>query len=211
VRGAWELIIACKGSVVVAWRRGRLRVGLAGVLAAMAVVAAVGGLWLLAGDLAGDRTGDDAAAPIDDRVMPDHRDADGGAAGSRATVPARRQLHGSRGPGSAEAAGGWPADDRAPGPSAKLGAERSGALGANGDAGTNGSSVRTSGTTTAGPNRGGSPSPSIPATTAPVPSVPPDGTTTTTTGAEAPPPDDDSGAGGLGGLLGGVLEVLRLG
>jgi hypothetical protein len=193
--------------VVVAWRRGGMRAWLVGVLAAAALVSAAGGLWLLADDLAGDGAHDDAAAPIDDRARPDRRATGGGAAGLRGTVPAARgQLSGSQEPGSAEAAGAWS--------SGEVDAEHSGAFRANGDTGTNGSSVRTRGTTTAGPNRGGSPSPSIPATSGPAPSVPPDGTTTTTTAAEAPLPDDDSGAGdagGLGGLLGGVLEVLRLG
>jgi hypothetical protein len=64
--------------VVVAWRRGSLRAGLAGLLAAMAMVGAVGALWLLAGDGAGD----DAAAPIDDSAMPDRRDVDAGATGA---------------------------------------------------------------------------------------------------------------------------------
>jgi hypothetical protein len=190
--------------VVVAWRRGRLRATLAGLLAVATMVGAVGGLWLLAGDLAGDGGGDDAAAPIDDRTTPDRRDAGGGAASPRGRVPARRQLSSSRGPGSAEAAGAWSAGE--------FDAERSGALQPNGDTGTDASAVRTSGPTTAGPNRGGSPSPPIPATTAPAPSVPPDGSATTTNAPEAP--DDVSGAenaGGLGGLLGGVLEVLGVG
>jgi hypothetical protein len=194
-----------------AWRRGRMRAGLAGLLVAAAMVGAVGGLSLLAIGL-GDGTGDDAAAPIDGRATPDRRDADGGTAGAHGTVPAaRREPPGARGPGSAEAAGASSARHRAPGPGADVDAGRSGAFRVSGGAGTNGSSVRTSVTTTAEPNRGGSPGPSIPASTAPAPSVPPDGTTTTTSGAEAPPPDEDSGAGGLGGLLGGVLEVLGLG
>jgi len=40
--------------------------------------------------------------------------------------------------------------------------------------------------------------------------VPPGANTTTTIGPEAPPADN-SGAGGLGGLLGGVLDVLGVG
>ena len=92
MRGAWDLIVACKGSLVVAWRRGSLRTGLAGLLAAVAMVGAVGALWLLAGDGAGD----DAAAPIDDSATPDRRDVDGGATGPRGTVPAApSQLPGS--------------------------------------------------------------------------------------------------------------------
>jgi hypothetical protein len=65
--------------VVVAWRRGSLR---AGLLAAVAMVGAVGALWLLARDGAGD----DAAAPTDS-ATPDRRDADGGANGPHRTVP----------------------------------------------------------------------------------------------------------------------------
>ena len=64
-----------------------------------------------------------------------------------------------------------------------------GAFRPSGGTGTDKSSVRLSGTTTAGPNRGGSPSPSIPATV-PARSVPPGTTTTTTTDPEAPPADD---------------------
>jgi hypothetical protein len=202
VRGAWELIVACKGSVVVAWRRGRMRARLGGLLAVAAMVGAVGVLWTVAGDGASD----DAAAPIDDGGMPGGRDADGGATGPRGTVPAARQLSSSQGPGSAEATGAWSAGE--------FGAERPGALLANGATTSNGPSVRTSVTTTARPNRGGSPNPSIPATAAPGPSVPPEGTTTTTSDPEAPPPGNDSGAGdagGLGGLLGGVLDVLGVG
>jgi hypothetical protein len=188
-----------------------MRAGLAGLLVAAAMVGAVGGLSFLAIGLAGDGTGDEAAAPIDDPATPDRRDADGGTAGAHRTVPsARREPAGARGPGSAEAAGAPSARDRAPGPGAEVDAERSGAFRVSGGTGTNRWSVRTSGTTTAGPDRGGSPGPSIPASTAPVPSVPPDGTTTTTSGAEAPAPGEDSGGGGLGGLLGGVLEVLGL-
>ncbi len=192
-----------------------MRASVAGLLVAAAMVGAVGGLSLLAIGLADDGTGDDAAAPIDDRTRPDRREADGGASDARGTAPAaRRQLPGSRGPDSAEAAGAWSVRDRAPGPGAAVGAERSGAFRVRSGTGTNGSPGGTSGTTTAGPNRGGSPGPSITATSAPAPSLPPGGTTTTTSGAEAPPSDEDSGAGdagGLGGLLGGVLEVLRLG
>jgi hypothetical protein len=186
----------------VAWRRGRMRASLAGLLAVAAMVGAVGVLWTVAGDGAGD----DAAAPIDNAGMPGGRDADTGAPGPRSTVPAVRQLSSSQGPDSAEAAGAWSAGE--------FDAERSGALRPNGATGSNGPSVRTSVTTTAGPNRGGSPDPSIPATTPPGPSVPPEGTTTTTSGPEAPPADHDSGAGeagGLGGLLGGVLDVLGVG
>jgi hypothetical protein len=171
---------------------------------------AVGGLWFVAGHGAGD----EGASPIDDRATPDLRDADGGATGRRGAAPAAPpQLPGSGRPGSAGAAGAWSAGDRAPGSRAVLDSEGWGASRSNGDPDTNGAPVRTSGTTTVGPNRGASPSPSLPATTAPAPAVPPDATTTTTTGAEAPPPDDSGGgdAGGLGGLLGGVLEVLQLG
>jgi hypothetical protein len=181
--------------VVVAWRRGSLRaVLLAGLLAAVAMVGAIGALWLFAGDGAGD----DAAAPIDDRATPDRRDVDSGATGPHGTVPAAPlELPGSLGPGAAEAAGTWSARDRAPGPGA----------------GTDESSVRLRWTTRGGPNRGGAPGPSIPATTVPAPSVPPGGITTTTTGPGAPPADDSSaaGAGGLGGLLGRVLDVLGVG
>jgi hypothetical protein len=189
--------------VVVAWRRGSRRAWLAGVLAVAALVGAVGGLWLVTGD----RAGKEAAAPIDDREMPDGRDADGGATGPRGTVPAARlQVSSSQGPGSAEAAGALSAGE--------FDAERSGALRPNGDTGSNGPSVRTSVTTTARPNRGGSPDPSIPATTAAGPSVPPARTTPPPGGVAPPPPDNDSGAGDggeLGGLLGGVLEVLGVG
>jgi hypothetical protein len=96
--------------VVVAWRRGSLRAGLAGLLAAVAMMGAVGALWLLARDGAGD----DAAAPTDG-ATPDQRDAEGSATGPRGTVPAAPlQLPGSLGPGSAEAAGAWSGGDRAP-------------------------------------------------------------------------------------------------
>jgi hypothetical protein len=54
VRGAWDLIVACKGSVVVAWRRGHLRAWLADLLAVAAMLGAVAALWLVAGDGAGD-------------------------------------------------------------------------------------------------------------------------------------------------------------
>jgi hypothetical protein len=57
----WDLKVACKGSAVVAWRRGGLRTGLVGVLAAVAMVGAVGGLWFVAGD----GVGPDAASPAD--------------------------------------------------------------------------------------------------------------------------------------------------
>jgi len=186
----------------VAWRRGRMRASLAGFLAVAAMVGAVGVLWTVAGDGAGD----DAAAPIDDGGIPGGRDADSGATGPRGTVPAARQLSSSQGRGSAEATGAWSTGE--------FDAGRPGALLPNGATGSNGPSVRTSVTTTARPNRGGSPNPSIRTTAAPGPSVPPEGTTTTTSGPEAPPADHDSGAGdagGLGGLLGGVLDVLGVG
>jgi hypothetical protein len=179
-----------------------MRASLAGLLAVAAMGGAVGVLWTVAGDGAGD----DAAAPIDNAGMPGGSDADTGAPGPSGTVPAARQLSSSQGPDSAEAAGAWSAGE--------FDAERSGALRPNGATGSNGPSVRASVTTTAGPNRGGSPDPSIPPTTPPGPSVPPEGTTTTTSGPEAPPADHDSGAGdagGLGGLLGGVLDVLGVG
>jgi hypothetical protein len=199
--------------VVVAWRRGRLRAWLAGLLAAVAMLGAVGGLWLVAGDPAGDGAADDAAAPIDERATPDRRDADDGMTGPSGTVPAAgRQRPGSRGPGMAEAAGAWSAGDRSAGSGAGLGSERPGAFRPTGDSGSDAPLVRTSGATPAEPSGGESPSPSIPATTAPAPSVPLDGAATTTS-APGPPPADDSGAGdagGLGGLLGGVLEVLGL-
>jgi hypothetical protein len=187
----------------VAWRRGRLGAWLAGVLAVAALVGAVGGPWLVAGDGAGD----DAAAPIDDRATPDGRNTNGGGTGPRGTVPAARpQVSSSQGPGSAQAAAAWSAGE--------FDAERRGALRPNGDTGSNGPSVGTSVTTTARPKSGGSPNPSIPATTAPEPSVPTEGATTTTAGPDAPPPDNDTPAGdggGLGGLLGGVLDVLGVG
>jgi hypothetical protein len=179
-----------------------MRASLAGLLAVAAMVGAVGALWVVTGD----RAGDDAAAPIEDRATLDGRDTGGGPTRRRGTLPAARQLSSSQRPGSAEAAGAWSAG--------AFDAERSGALRPSGDTGSNGPSVRTSVTTTAGPNSGGSPNPSIPAASAPGPSVPPDGTTTTTTGPEATPPDNEPAAGdggALGGLLGGVLEVLGIG
>jgi hypothetical protein len=186
VRGAWDLIVACKGSLVVAWRRGGLRTGLACLLAALAVVGVVGALWLLAGG------SDDAAAPIDGGASRDRGDVDAGASGPRGTVPAT-PLRGSDAvaPGSAEEAGAWAAIDHTPGPEPDA------------------SAVGPSGTTTTGPSRVEAPSPSTPVTTVPSQAAPPDGTTTTT-GPGAPPAEDPD-AGGLGGLLGGVLDVLGVG
>ena len=204
--GVWDLIVACKGSVVVAWRRGRLRAGLAGVLAAAAMAGTVGALGLLSGN----GSADDAAAPIDDGAMPDQRDADAAATGPRGTVPvAPLRPPGSQGAGSTDAAGAWLAGDRDPGSGAGPGSERSEAFHRGDGTGADGSSVPVGNATTAGPNRAGSPSPSIPATTAPVRSTPPGGATTTTSLPEAPA--DEPGAEGLGGLLGGVLDVLGLG
>ena len=60
-------MVACKGSMVVAWGRGSLRAGLAGVLVAVAMIGAVGGLWLVA---SGDGAGEDAAAPTDGSATP---------------------------------------------------------------------------------------------------------------------------------------------
>jgi hypothetical protein len=130
VLGIWDLMVACKGSVVVAWRRGSLRSGLVGLVAAVAMLATVGGLWVLAGNDGAQ----DAAAPGGRAATPDPGDADGEAAGGRGAGPANL------------------ADPRS-------------------------SDAR--------------------------------GTTTTT--SVGPPPDDGSGGsgtGGLGGLLGGVLDLL---
>jgi hypothetical protein len=186
VRGAWDLIVACKGSLVVAWRRRSLRTGLAGLLTVLAVVGVVGGLWLLAGGGA-----DDAAPPIDDGARSDRGDVGAGSTGPHGTVPAPPPRLGEVAPGSAGRAGVWAAVRRArePGPDA--------------------SAVRPSGTTTTGPNRVEAPGPSTPGTTVPPQSPPPDGTTTTT--GPGAPPAEDAGAGGLGGLLGGVLDVLGAG
>jgi hypothetical protein len=206
VRGVWDLIVACKGTVVVAWRRGRLRAGLAGLLAAAAMAGVVGALWLLSGN----GSGDDASAPIDDGAMPDQRDADAAATGQHGTVPAvPLRPPGSLGAGSTDAAGAWSAGDRGPGSGAGPGSERSEAFQRGDGTGADGSSVPVGSAAASGANRAGSSSPSIPATTAPVRSTPPGGATTTTSLPEAPP--DDPGAEGLGGLLGGVLDVLGLG
>jgi hypothetical protein len=208
VRGTWDLIVACKGSVVVAWRRGGLRSGLASLLAAVAMLGVAGAVWLLAGVGAGN----DAVAPIDESATPHRRDADGGAVGRRAAVPAAPlQLPGATGPGAAGAAGAGFAGERAPLLVGGSGSEGRGALRPSGGASTDWAAVRPTMTTTARPDGGASPGGSTPATTAPAsPDPPPGGATTTTTGPGVQPADD-SGDGGLDGLLGGVLDVLGLG
>jgi hypothetical protein len=182
-----------------------LRVGLAGLLIAVVVTGVAGTLWRV-----GDGAGDDTAAPIDHRPAPDRHGGDGGATGPRSSVPVPPlQLHGAQRPGSAATVGAESAGDRAPRPGP--GAEGSGALrpSGSGGVGTQGSSAHASETTATIANPGGSPSRPITTTTAPAPSMPP-GATTTTSGPEAPPADEP-GAGGLGGLLGGVLDILGVG
>ena len=77
-------MVACKGSVVVAWRRGGLRAGLVGVLAALAMVGALGGLWFVAGD----RAGHDAAGQADPvRDTRPERHPDGQVVGGRGAGP----------------------------------------------------------------------------------------------------------------------------
>ena len=188
-----------------AWRRGRLRAGLAVLLAAAAMAGTVGGLWLLSAN----GSGNDAAAPIDDGAMPDQRDADAAATGPHGTVPAAPlRPPGSLGAGSTDAAGAWSAGNRGPDSAAGPGSERSKAFQRGDGTGADGSSVPVGSAATSGANRAASSSPSIPATTSPVRSTPAGGATTTT--SLPGPPADDPGAEGLGGLLGGVLDVLGL-
>jgi len=190
-------MVACKGSVVVAWRRGGLRAGLVGVLAALAMVGAVGGLWFVAGD----RAGHDAAGQADPVATPDRSDADGQVVGGRGAGPGdlthSAWSHRRAGVGAG-------------GRLAGAGSGDSGSAVSVGGAGTGASPGGRSAPAKAVPDRGGSPSPSTPATTTTASSDPSAGATTTTTAAD-PPSDDGSGAGGPGGLLGGVLDILGLG
>ncbi len=195
-------MVACKGSVVVAWRRGSLRTGLVGVLAAVAMVGAVGGLWVSGHD---DDVGRDAAAPADRAAMPDRRDSDGDAAGQRSAAPADRWRSGSPEARVGEAA---VAEEAGAAPShwvVKAGSGASGSTSRSGAAGTGPAGARES-----PPPTESAAGPSAPGTTEPPSSNPPAGATTTTTSAGTPPPDDGSGGDG-GGLLGGVLDVLGLG
>jgi hypothetical protein len=190
VRGIWDLIVACKGSAVVAWRQGSLRTGLVGVLAAVAMVGAVGGLWISAGD---DGVSPDAAAPgggavaRDDGIGVDGRiGMEGGAAGPRS-------------PG-APGGTGLAADTTQDGDAGSLDAVAPGAVASGG---------RPSPATTVAPDDGALPSPSAPGTTGPEPG----GTSTTTTTGAVAPPDGSGGSDGTapGGLLGGVLDLLGVG
>jgi hypothetical protein len=115
VRGVWDLIVACKGSVVVAWRRGSLRAGLVGVLAAAVMVGAVGALWLVAG---GGGAGRDAGAPADRTATPEPRVPDDDATGRERAEAWELMRRGSPGRGAwsaeamekAAAVSGSPAD-----------------------------------------------------------------------------------------------------
>jgi hypothetical protein len=210
VRGFWDLIVACKGSVVVAWHRGSVRTGLVGVLAAVAMVGAVGALWLVAGD---DGVGRDAAAPADRTAAPDRRSPDDDAAGrgrAEASERMRRGLPG-RGAWSTQAMEKAAAVSGAPGAGSRVPGSDFGHADPGPEPQTAGaSSGPRSAPPAVSPERGGSPTTSTPAPTSPAPSDPPAGGATTTTTA-VPPPDGTGAGDGAGGLLGGLLDVLGLG
>jgi hypothetical protein len=189
VRGVWDLIVACKGSVVVAWRRGSLRAGLVGVLAAAVMVGAVGALWLVAG---GGGAGRDAGAPADRTATPEPRVPDDDATGRERAEAWELMRRGSPGRGawSAEAMEKAAAVSGSP-------ADGSGVPGSTSDKGEQAPAPQTPGTST-------------PTTTSLAPPDAPTGGATTTTTA-APPPGGTGAGDGAGGLLGGLLDILGLG
>jgi hypothetical protein len=155
----------------------------------------LGVAWRLCGD-AGVR--EDSAAPADGVAQSDRHDSAGDwADGSRAERRSGRE------------AGAPSTGERAVGPGAGPGSEESGAVRPGTD--TDESSVPLSASTRAGPDRIVSRSGSTPATTALAPPDPPPGVSTTTTTGAVAPPADDAGTGGLGGLLGGVFDLLGVG
>jgi hypothetical protein len=211
VRGVWDLIVACKGSVVVAWRRGSLRTGLVGIMAAAVMVGAVAALWLVAG---GDGAGRDAGAPADRTATPEPRVPDDDTTGRERAEASELMRRGSPGRGawSAEAIEKAAAVSGSP-------ADGSGVPGSTSDNGEEGPAPQTAGAASsgprsvppaAGPQRGVSPGTSAPTTTSPAPPDAPASRATTTTTA-APPPGGTGAGDGAGGLLGGLLDVLGLG
>jgi hypothetical protein len=209
VRGVWDLIVACKGSVVVAWRRGGFRTGLLGVLAAVAMVGAVGALWLIAG---GDGSGRDAATPADHTAAPDRHGPDNDAAGrgrpewSELTRrwPSARGAWRTETMERAAAVSGAPGEGPVPGSGSGDGDP--------GPASQTASAVPSGpGSAPASQQRRGSPSTSTSATTSPPGPESPAGGATTSTTAPGPLPDGTGAGDGAGGLLGGLLDVLGLG
>jgi hypothetical protein len=201
VLGLWDLVVACKGTVVVAWRRGSLRTGL---VAAVAMLATVGGLWALAGNDGAQ----DAAAPGGGAETSDPGDADGDAAGRWGAGPAdvvdtRSSDAGSGGHRASSGGGGASADGEARD-------DRVAGRAAGSGSGNPQTTSWSAGPGSGEPDGQTPQSPPGPSTTSPAQSDQPSGGTTTTTRV-APPPDDGSGGSGtgaLGGLLGGVLDLL---
>ena len=207
-----DLIVAIRGSVMVSWRRGSLRVALVGALAAVAVVAATGGLWLAGG--APNQTAPSGDAAPGEQADADESDTGAGMGDGPATPtgPASSNMDGTerKSPDAVAAAdaGADTADDRAADDRA------SGAHLVGSDPLASGAPVdRLGSPTTIEPGGGPSPSVSTPGTTIPASGDPPSGPSSTTTTTSATPPPDDGAAGSddglVGGLLGGVLDLLR--
>ena len=205
-----DLIMAIRGSVMVSWRRGSLRVAVVGVLAAVAIVAATGGLWLAGGV-------PNQTAPSGDAAPGEQTDADEGDTGvglgggpATPTVPVSANMDGTEreSPDAVAAAGADAdtADDRADDDRA-VGADLVGS-----DPLASAAPVdRLGSPTTIEPGGGSSSSVSTPGTTIPAPGDPTSSSTTTTTSTTPPPDDGAAGSddGLVGGLLGGVLDLLR--
>ncbi|HZA00292.1 MAG TPA: hypothetical protein VE575_16140 [Acidimicrobiales bacterium] len=220
MRAVWDFLVALKGTVTVAWHRADPRMAAVAVL--LVGAAGLGGYWLVSG-MSDDGAGDLGAPPPAEAPAtapgtsgnrspvppgsagPDVTDPDESVAAGAASVTPRagRTVDGSSGSGVGTSDVGASAPGTVPdGPATRV-ATPSGTASADAQG--------WSSTTTIDP------SPSTPSTPYPATTSPGTEATTTTTSSvsETPPttdaPEDSSDPGLVGGLVGGVLDLLGLG